>query len=127
MSRSYRLNKTRKKKNYLKLNHPSLPPPLQINHLSPGFDFFRYINGNWLKKVHVPPYISSFGISEEIEELISKRNHQIIKDCVEISNKPNNSSMALTVLPLPMHRSPYSSVHLVAHWVQRVRSDQVRV
>ena len=93
MSLSYRLNKTRKKKNYLKLNHPSLPPPLQINHLSPGFDFFRYINGNWLKKVHVPPYISSFGISEEIEELISKRNHQIIKDCVEISNKPNNGSM----------------------------------
>lgn len=61
-------------------------PPL--NHSTrhpPGTDFFNFVNGQWIRSVHVPPYISSYGISEEVEEGIDRQFNSLIKDCVEIS------------------------------------------
>ena len=94
MNPSYAL-KTRKNQRKLPIR-PTLPPPLQMSHLGPGTDFFRYINGNWIRKAQVPPYISSYGISEELEELIASKINSIIQSCIRKSNEtlgPNKSDL----------------------------------
>jgi putative endopeptidase len=52
---------------------PSQPhiPPVQES-VKPGHNFYKYINGNWLRHVNMPPYMSSYGVSEEIEDQINR-------------------------------------------------------
>ena len=64
----------------------ALPPPLDNNIA--GKDFFRYVNAKWLDSVHVPPYISSYGISEEVEEIIKLQIQTIVNGCIQQSKKP---------------------------------------
>ena len=56
-----------------KVQIPSKPdiPPTQ-EHVNPGHDFYKFINGNWLRHVNMPPYMSSYGVSEEIESIINE-------------------------------------------------------
>lgn len=58
----------------------SLPPDLMDS--MKGKDFFRFVNGRWLHTVNVPPYISSYGVSEELERSIQKRLSAIVNNCV---------------------------------------------
>ena len=62
-------------------NIPSQPdiPPFQ-NSTAPGDDFYKFVNGNWLRYANMPPYLSSYGVSEEIEELVEKELHEILND-----------------------------------------------
>ena len=34
----------------------------------PAVDFYKFINNKWQSHIHLPPYYSSFGVSEEIED-----------------------------------------------------------
>lgn len=45
----------------------------------PGNDFYNYVNSRWLKRANIPPYESSFGVSEEIEEKIRARLLRIVR------------------------------------------------
>jgi putative endopeptidase len=56
---------------------PHIPPPRHTVH--PGADFYTFVNGNWLRHVNMPPYLSSYGVSEEIEELVEKDLEIILK------------------------------------------------
>lgn len=58
----------------------SVPPP--NSRLNPGKDFYKYVNLPWLDRLHMPPYISSYGLSEEIEKLISFDLIDLIKKCI---------------------------------------------
>jgi putative endopeptidase len=52
---------------------PSEPDIPQFKkEIKPGSDFYRFVNGNWLRHVNMPAYSSSYGVSEEIEGLINK-------------------------------------------------------
>lgn len=66
----------------------AVPPPNNSLHHPPGADFFNYVNGPWLRSVHVPPYISSYGISEEVEAGIDKMFSGLVTECVEYSELP---------------------------------------
>ncbi len=57
---------------------PHVPPLRQT--VKPGSDFYSFVNGNWLKQTHIPPYLSSYGVSEEIESQIDKECMQILQD-----------------------------------------------
>lgn len=63
-----------------------------------GKDFFKYVNGTWLHSVHVPPYISSFGISEEIEVSIESKIERIVQRCRERSKLPLDHSKNRSLL-----------------------------
>jgi len=56
---------------------PDIPPPQ--NSIKPGNDFYKYVNGNWIHHVTMPPYLSSYGVSEEIEEQINKELMTILE------------------------------------------------
>ena len=47
----------------------NIPPTTSIR---PGSDFYRYINGAWLRHTPMPPYASSYGVSEEVDSHIEK-------------------------------------------------------
>ena len=91
LSYALRTRKNQRRKQKQLPIHPTLPPPLQMSHLGPGTDFFRYINGNWIRKAQVPPYISSYGISEEVEELIASKINLILQTCIRKSKEPLQS------------------------------------
>jgi len=71
---------TRKKEHRTK-NLPSFPAiPPERDNIKPGDNFYKYVNANWLQHVHMPPFSSSYGVSEEIEADIDKKLFSIIKD-----------------------------------------------
>jgi len=55
---------------------PDIPPPQ--DSIKPGNDFYKYVNGNWIRHASMPPYLSSYGVSEEIEEQINKELMSIL-------------------------------------------------
>lgn len=55
--------------------------------VSPGDDFYKYINHKWLEKTIIPPTKAVFGVSEEIEKRIENQTEMIMKDCIEISKR----------------------------------------
>lgn len=65
----------RRKSNQTIPKEPDVPQPRTT--VNPGTDFYTFINGNWLRHAHIPPYMSSYGVSEEIED-------QIHDECMDI-------------------------------------------
>ena len=57
-----------------------------------GRDFYKFVNGKWLQSVHVPPHISSYGVSEELEQSIQKNIQLLVKHCVEKSKLSSNKN-----------------------------------
>ena len=47
----------------------------------PGNNFYMFVNNNWLRKTHIPKYVSSYSINEEIEDLIDDDLFNILKEC----------------------------------------------
>lgn len=67
---------------------PDIPPTSKT--IKPGNDFYQYVNENWLDHVHMPSFLSSYGVSEEIESKINVNLLNILKDAQEeVNNKPN--------------------------------------
>lgn len=66
--------------------------PSDFNSSFKGKDFFRFVNGKWLDSVHVPPYISSFGVSEELEQSIQKTLVRIMDRCIFKSKTSTSKS-----------------------------------
>lgn len=62
----------------IRRKEPVVPPPRTT--IKPGTDFYTYVNGNWLKQAHMPPYLSSYGVSEEIEDQINTQCMKILQD-----------------------------------------------
>jgi putative endopeptidase len=79
---------------------PSKPdiPPFQKSK-TPGDDFYTYVNGDWLRHVNMPPYLSSYGVSEEIEHEISSELMGILEDTrKEVRNKADKEIPHTTYL-----------------------------
>lgn len=81
------------RKNRLPKN-PAIPPPRESVH--PGNDFYTYINGNWLHHVNMPSYLSSYGVSEEIENIIDNELLKIINDAKKSVEKTADKNIPHT-------------------------------
>ena len=66
--------------------------PNDLENSLKGKDFFKFVNAKWLDSVHVPPYISSYGVSEELEQAIQKALRSIVQTCITESEIPAKSS-----------------------------------
>lgn len=61
-------------------------------------DFFQCVNKSWLRSVHVPPFKSAFGVSEEIEQRIERELFQIAHECQTAYHKsPTTKSIETCV------------------------------
>lgn len=76
-------------------SHPGLDIPMLLpsNLESPlkGTDFFRFVNGKWLRSVNVPPYITSYGVSEELEQSIQKSIQRLLESSIQKSRSFSKS------------------------------------
>lgn len=61
-------------------------------------DFFECVNRNWLHSVSIPPYLSSFGVSEELEKQIETQLFQIAYECQKKFRKQRNVSSVETMV-----------------------------
>ena len=61
--------------------------PFPLLHIRPGDDFYKHVNGRWLRAVKTPPFLSYYGVSEEIEEIIRNQQITLIKDCIHTFQK----------------------------------------
>jgi putative endopeptidase len=58
---------------------PDIPPFQDL--VKPGDDFYSYVNQQWIRRASIPSYLSSYGISEEIETIIDSQLLNIIEQC----------------------------------------------
>ncbi len=69
--------------------------PKQENHgiavtdidrsLKPGDDFFRYTNGEWLKRTEIPPDRASVGVFNTLNDVANKRTAGLIEEAAKSS------------------------------------------
>jgi predicted metalloendopeptidase len=83
-----------------KYRTPSLPsnPVLFPKNTSvrPGNDFYTFINNKWFKQTAIPPFLSTYSVSDEIEDQVNiELLHIIEKAKHKASHTPPNSSMHL--------------------------------
>ena len=55
--------------------------------INPGDNFYMYTNDTWLKETAIPDSISSFSITEEIEESIDKDLSFLLEECKTYAEK----------------------------------------
>lgn len=61
--------------------------PEFVKSVKPGNNFYNHVNGHWLNKASIPPFRSSFGVSEEVELVIEKQLRSILSKCYTFSEK----------------------------------------
>jgi endothelin-converting enzyme/putative endopeptidase len=62
-----------------------------IDHsVKPGDDFFRYANGEWIRRTEIPPDRAAVGVFDQLEDLSNKRTADLIAEIAK-SNPPADS------------------------------------
>lgn len=102
----------------INLNHvggssPTIPPV--DTTISPGSDFYMYVNKRWQKSTSIPSFASSYGVSEEIEERVRGDLMKSIQKCIR--SEPNHpiSLLARSVLHTP---SQSNNIRDIRHYLQ---------
>ena len=100
--------------------------PLISKH--PGDDFYSYVNGRWLQKTPIPPYTSSYGVSEEVEVVIQSVLSDEVNACMAVAKVGREQTTveghlrdAIGRLALSAMR-PRMQVHSVDYLKRGVRS-----
>ena len=57
---------------------PPTVPPVDTT-IDPGANFYKYVNQRWQRHVHLPPFKSTYGISEEIEADVTETLLRVIE------------------------------------------------
>src|SRR6266853_3524678 len=69
-------------------NPPPLDPKNMDTSLKPGDDFFRYVNGGWIKRTEIPPEYSRWGAFNELIERNNDALHTIAGKASQIHVDP---------------------------------------
>lgn len=75
----------------LKGGNPPHIPSINTSK-DPGKDFYKYINGEWQKHVHIPAYVSAYGVSEEIEADLREK---LLAEVMDLRRKKPNDPLSL--------------------------------
>jgi putative endopeptidase len=59
--------------------------PSAGSDLHPGDDFYAYVNGEWEAHTKIPPYASSYGVSEEVEGVLQGILYREIQRCMRMA------------------------------------------
>jgi putative endopeptidase len=69
---------------------PDIPPFQDL--IKPGDDFYGHVNQRWIRHANIPSYLSSYGVSEEIETVIDSQLLSIVEYCRnEVQNLPDKN------------------------------------
>jgi putative endopeptidase len=69
---------------------PDIPPVQDL--IKPGNDFYGFVNSKWIRYANMPSYLSSYGVSEEIESIINTQLLSLIDNCrKQVQNIPDKN------------------------------------
>jgi putative endopeptidase len=85
--------------------------PTDFENPLKGKDFFKFVNGKWLDTVHVPSHISSYGVSEELEQSIKKKIQEILNICIGKSKSIESSTDSIESIELAIGRVARSALN----------------
>ena len=71
----------------------------------PGEDFYRYVNQEWQKHAHVPPYRGGYGVSEEMEDDVENNLLSVISKQVRSHHEEPVSKLARSFLHTASQRN----------------------
>ena len=60
--------------------------------VKPGDDFYRFANGNWIKRTEIPPDRAGIDVLTKLDDLSSQRTADLIKE-LAVSNPPAGSNL----------------------------------
>src|SRR4030066_2023179 len=73
----------------------ALPKAIDLNNfdltVKPSADFYKYVNGNWLKKNPIPPGNNSWGTFTELRQQSSENLKDLIEEIVKDNSAPQGS------------------------------------
>lgn len=101
---------------------PLIPP--FSHHIHPGKDFYSHINLQWQKRVHMPSYASSYGVSEEIEERV---RGALLKSIYRLMKTDPTAPLALlakSVLHTPSQPNNVRDVRHLLHSFNCMRNNE---
>jgi putative endopeptidase len=111
---------TKKNKNRENTKYPVIFSRNTTN--APGNDFYMFINGKWMRKTTIPPYLSSYSVSDEIEEQIDEELLTILDSSREARNTSNKQQYLLGTLveSILNTKSQSMNVNYVRHIISRI-------
>jgi endothelin-converting enzyme/putative endopeptidase len=56
--------------------------------VTPGDDFYRYANGEWIKRTEIPPDRAGIGVFSKLDEVSSKRTAALIEEAAKANAAP---------------------------------------
>ena len=59
---------------------PEIASNSSFNDAKVAKDFYEYVNGDWLGKVLIPPYLNDMSVSGEVENCVSKVTKRILEE-----------------------------------------------
>jgi putative endopeptidase len=57
----------------------------RLSSRRPGNDFYTYVNGDWMNHTRIPSYVSSYGVSEEVETILQGVLYTQIQSCMQLA------------------------------------------
>jgi len=77
-------------------NKQKQDPAIDINNMdlsvNPGDDFFRYVNGNYLKTLNIPDDKTSYNVFDILRENVDKNIHNILEEVSQIKGAEKGSA-----------------------------------
>ena len=76
-------------------------------------DFYTCVNGKWLQSVKMPSYLSSFGVSEEVERKVINQLFQLTQDSNDRTIRPLFQSATMRKDSLQMIKQILQNIHCI--------------
>ena len=137
LDRQTRKHLQRKKHLTRKISSGSNPLPLSLNHkISPGYDFYKYVNQGWLQKTSIPPTKSVFGVSEEIEKRLEVKMNELVQECIDLaatkkehptyleSVQQTLGALAKSVKDADKQQTSFTTFHSILSGIQSLQSKE---
>lgn len=90
----------------------------------PNVDFYAYVNKEWHKHVHVPPYRGGYGVSEEIEDDVETKLIQLISKQVRLYPEQRVSKLARSFLHTASQRNGVVDMQRILNTFECMSSSQ---
>jgi putative endopeptidase len=66
--------------------------------VKPGDDFYRYANGDWIKRAEIPPDRSDTGVWQSLDDLARKRTADLIEEAAKANAPAGSNTRKITDL-----------------------------
>jgi predicted metalloendopeptidase len=86
-----------------------------VQSIKPGKNFYKHVNGHWLQHASIPPFRTSFGVSEEVELVIEKQLQTILDKCYLLAEKGEKPSTRREMMMDAIGRFMLSSLRSRKH------------